>query len=349
MSGGCVENDVWLRALAVLDDGEPVIAKFSVAAGPPEGELGVSLSCGGAIDVLIERFRDDEVSRAASGALHERRAAVLAVALEPARLLGRRMAVVPGHAGAGSIAACLDRPIEAAACALLRGAAAPERRRFPFGDEEAVVFLEPMLPPPRLYVVGATDVAAALVKIAKTVGFDVVVLDPRAAYARRERFAEADDVISAWPGEALTSGALDERAHVVTLAHDPKLDVPALACALRSDAAYVGALGSRRTHERRKEALRALGFDDAALQRIASPVGLDLGGRSPAEIALAVVAEMVAMRNGRVPRVRAAAAPSPQRTSRGQEGGCAKRDDGPREGAHERATGRPALRAEERS
>ena len=156
-----------------------------------------------------------------------------------------------------------------------------------------------MLPEPRLFIVGATDTGAALTLVAKLLGFRVVVIDAREAYASPERFPDADDLVCAWPVEALTAAHLDAQSYVVTLTHDPKLDVPALATALRSPVPYVGALGSRRTHERRKQSLRDLGFSDADLERIHAPVGLDLGGRSPQEIAVAVAAEMVANRYGR--------------------------------------------------
>jgi xanthine dehydrogenase accessory factor len=135
--------------------------------------------------------------------------------------------------------------------------------------------------------------------MAKELGFRVAVIDVRSAFATEERFPEADELIRTWPDEALEAARLDAAAHVVALTHDPKFDLPALAKALRSEAGYIGALGSRVTHERRKAQLREQGFGDAELARIHTPVGLDIGSRTPGEIALSILAEMVAARRGR--------------------------------------------------
>jgi xanthine dehydrogenase accessory factor len=135
--------------------------------------------------------------------------------------------------------------------------------------------------------------------MAAPLGFQVIVVDPRSAFARAERFPDAHEVRGDWPDAVLGPGALDAWSYLVTLTHDFKVDIPALACALRSEARYIGALGSRRTHERRKSPLGLLGFDEAALARIRAPVGLDLGGRAPEEIALSILAEMLAVRYGR--------------------------------------------------
>jgi CTP:molybdopterin cytidylyltransferase MocA len=136
-------------------------------------------------------------------------------------------------------------------------------------------------------------------------GMRVTIVDPRAPYGARERFPEADEVVRAWPNEALDPRRLGARSAVVTLTHDAKLDIPALACALRSDAGYIGALGSRRTHEKRKSTLAAEGFTADDIARVHGPVGLDLGGTAAAEIALSIIAEISAARNGRDPRSRA--------------------------------------------
>jgi xanthine dehydrogenase accessory factor len=150
-----------------------------------------------------------------------------------------------------------------------------------------------------MFIVGATHAAVPLCRMANELGFWVAVIDPRGAFVRPERFPEADQVVSAWPGPALEEAALDAGSFVVTLTHDPKVDLPALAQALASPAGYIGAMGSRRTHRERVARLREQGFDDDALARIRGPVGLDLGSRSPEETALAILAEMVAVRNRR--------------------------------------------------
>ena len=162
------------------------------------------------------------------------------------------------------------------------------------------LFLHVFNPPPRMIVVGAVHVAQPLSVFAKTAGFDLVIIDPRRAWTDRERFPDVA-ILDSWPDDAMTELQPDHRTAVVTLTHDPKIDDPALAVALGSPAFYIGALGSTRTHARRLARLKEGGFDDGALARIKGPVGLDIGARSPEEIALSIIAEIVAARRGRLP------------------------------------------------
>lgn len=162
-----------------------------------------------------------------------------------------------------------------------------------FASAEGDVFVQPFNPPLRMAIVGAVHIAQQLVPMAHGVGYSVTVIDPRSAFATPERFP--DTLLSHdWPDEALAALALDARTAVVTLSHDPKLDDPALTAALSSDAFYIGSLGSRGNHARRLDRLREHGFDETALARIHGPVGLDIGARSPAEIALSILAEVTA-------------------------------------------------------
>jgi len=297
VSGGCVENDVVETAWRVLDAGRPELVVCG--AGDAEGwEAG--LACGGRIEVLVDRFCEDEAWRALGAALEARRPVALCVGLAPAALRGRRL-VVDGDATTGSIDADLDAAIVARArgCAGEAGAGVVA---LPGRDGGAEVFLDLLLPAPRLFLVGATHAAIPLCRMARVLGFRVTVIDPRSAWANAERIPEVDELVLDWPTPALEAAGLDGQSCVVTLSHDPKLDLPALEQALASPARYIGALGSRRTHEARKAQLRERGFDDRALARVRSPVGLDLGGRSPEEIALAILAELVAVRNGRAAR-----------------------------------------------
>ena len=163
------------------------------------------------------------------------------------------------------------------------------------------VFLEVHLPPPRLVIVGAVHIAITLGRIARELGFRVVVCDARDRFATPDRFPDADELILGWPNEVLPRLALDEFSHVVVITHDAKFDNPALIAALESPAPYVGALGSSRTHARRVEALREAGVSEADIARIHAPIGLDIGARTPQEIALATMAEIVAVRNQAVP------------------------------------------------
>ena len=155
--------------------------------------------------------------------------------------------------------------------------------------------IQTLSPPPRLLIVGAVHIAQKLTLMARLAGYDVRLLDPRAAFASAERFPDVE-IINEWPQEVMPGLSLDARSAVVTLSHDAKIDEPALQAALESDAFYIGALGSKRNHEKRLERLGASGFDDAALARIHGPIGLPLGGRSPAEIAIAILAEMTQAR-----------------------------------------------------
>ncbi len=187
----------------------------------------------------------------------------------------------------------LDRTVLDAAREAL--AAQQPRRLTLQGDTE--VFIDVHVPRPTLIIVGAVHIAIPLVTFAKTLGFRTVVVDARSAFATPERFAHADELIIRWPADVLAEMALDETTYVVTLTHDEKLDNPALVEALRRPVRYIGALGSRRTHARRVEALRAQGVSQEQIACIHAPIGLDLGGRSPEEIALAIMAEIVAVRN----------------------------------------------------
>ena len=165
---------------------------------------------------------------------------------------------------------------------------------------QATLFVDVVAPAPRLIVFGAVDYAAALARLARAAGWRPFVCDPRSQFATPERFPDADEVIAAWPADAFAQvGGIDRATYIAVLTHDPKLDDAALSIALRSEAAYVGAMGSRRAQAQRRERLLAAGLDEELLERIAAPIGLDLGAVSPEETALSIMAEVVAVRNGR--------------------------------------------------
>ena len=166
--------------------------------------------------------------------------------------------------------------------------------------DETTLFVDVVAPAPRLVVFGAVDYAAALCRLARAAGWQAFVCDPRSQFATRERFPDAEEVIAAWPGDAFARiGGIDKATYIAILTHDPKLDDAALSIALRSDAPYVGAMGSRRAQAQRRERLLAAGVDEELLDRIAAPIGLDLGAVTPEETALSIMAEVVAVRNGR--------------------------------------------------
>jgi len=292
VTSGCVEADVFERAMQVLDSGVPSIASYGIA-----DELGfqVGLSCGGSVDVLVEPFiaSDDwkSLRRAVEGCLP----AVYAVGLSPRGLLGHKLTLIPGEGTTGSIAPELDGTIVEQANQIVRSGGT-KILSLPWTGEETRVYLEAFLPEPELVLIGATHTAISLSRMAKEVGMKVTLMDARSSLATEERFPEVDRIVRAWPEEALSRMNLGDHSSVVVLTHDPKFDVPALAGALRSNARYIGALGSRVTHEQRKGQLRKQGFTDSDFQRIRSPIGLNIGSRTPQELALAILAEIVALR-----------------------------------------------------
>ena len=304
VSGGCVENDVFEHALQVLDSGRPIMVHYDAADPLGLAPLGlaplgldVGLSCGGSIDVLVEPFAAAEAWQALCRAVQHERAAALAIGLTPPALIGRKLLVFEDGIAAGSVDAALDEQVTAAA-QRLTSAGGTCVLSLPWRGDTASVFIEAFPAPQQLLIVGATHTAIPLCRLAKVLGFRVTVIDARSAYATAERFPDADELLLARPDEAL-AGAGTDSTSVVILTHDPKFDLPALTSALRAGVRYIGILGSRRTHERRKAELRRQGFTEADLARIRVPIGLDLGARTPEEIALAILAEMLAVRYGR--------------------------------------------------
>ncbi len=293
VSGGCVEGDVFERAMQVLDSGQPQLTEYGIS-----DEMGfeVGLSCGGTIDVFIEPYVEDNVSRDLRALLEADQPAVLALAIT-GEAAGQRL-LVRADGLSGTIDSAVDAAVIADARALLTGEGG-QLRTYPVAGGELTVFLEAFTPPARMLIVGATHTAIPLVNMANRAGFKVTVVDARSLFATKERFPDANEVLRDWPDRALAGLGLDEFSYVVILTHDPKFDLPALEFALRSPARYIGAMGSRKTHAQRRERLREMGFSDAEISRVHAPIGLDLGARSPAEVAVAVLAEVIAVRYGR--------------------------------------------------
>jgi xanthine dehydrogenase accessory factor len=227
-------------------------------------------------------------------AARDGRAALVTVIAGPG--LGEKLLVqADGSAHGGLGDPELDR-VGTEAAEELMWAERSERREA--GD--STLFVDVVAPAPRLIVFGAVDYAAALCRLAKAAGWRPFVCDPRSQFATRERFPDAEDVIAAWPEEAFArAGGIDRATYIAVLTHDPKLDDAALSIALRSESPYVGAMGSRRAQAQRRERLVALGIEEELLDRIAAPIGLDLGAVSPEETALSIMSEVVAVRNGR--------------------------------------------------
>jgi xanthine dehydrogenase accessory factor len=195
----------------------------------------------------------------------------------------------------------LDRAVVEAARGMLEGGRTGMRHYGPRGQrrmEDVTVFIQSFAPPPRMYVFGAIDFASAVARIGKFMGYRVTVCDARAVFATRERFPSADEIVVAWPDEFLKTAEVDTRTVICVLTHDPKFDVPVLKAALKTPAAYIGAMGSRRTHDNRTARLKEEGVTAEELARISSPVGLDIGARTPEETSVAIAAEIIAFRTG---------------------------------------------------
>ena len=287
VSGGCVEGAVFEEAQEVLAGGPPKRLRYGAV---DETGWEVGLACGGKIEIYVEPLA--EVHRHLLAALEAEETVALATCLDGS---GHLLAWPDGRLeGDLRLAPELTDLFPGPAAELYRGPEGPV-----LSEVEGDVFLQVLAPPPTLVIVGAVHIAVSLVELAQTLGFHVRVVDARRAFATRERFPTVGELVVAWPQDALKAESLGSQHYVVILSHDPKFDLPALQIALRSQAAYVGLIGSRSTQARRKAALREAGFAEAELARIHGPVGLDLGGREPAEIALAILAEIVAVRHGR--------------------------------------------------
>lgn len=271
VSGGCIEGAVITEALEVMAGGPARLLEFGVS---DETAWQVGLACGGKVEVLVEAVAGDDGGGLPRAILDDliaahaaKRSVVLATALD-----GRAHALLaPDEAGPAGQAAARDQAIV-----------------------DGATLYEPHLAPLRLIIVGAVHVAHALAQLAAIAGFAVTIVDPRRAFATAERFPGVD-LVTAWPDVAVRDLAPDRRTAIVTLTHDPKLDDPALIAALASPAFYVGCLGSSKTHAARRARLADLG---PALERLHGPVGLRIGARSPAEIAVSILAEVVAVLRG---------------------------------------------------
>ena len=259
VSNGCIEGAVFEEAQKVMKSGESEIAAFGVT---DDVAFEVGLACGGHIEVFVQPLN----------AAHRDLATKLA-RNEPATL---RTNLVSG------------------ATELAQGAASATEMARRDGDW----FIEPFRRPAHLVIVGAIHIAIPLHRLAKLMGYRVTVIDARAKFATTERFPEADELVVAWPDEAMAKLVVDNATYVVILTHDPKFDLPALRSVLAGNAGYIGAIGSRKTNQNRFEALRKEGFTEEQLARVHGPIGLDLGSRGAEETALGILAEITAVRFG---------------------------------------------------
>ena len=259
VTGGCVEPAVYDEARDVLAGGPPRLVTYGIA---DEEAFEVGLPCGGTVHILLSEVQPGLIDELATAVKKERPIA-LATEISGPEIGAQRLVELNGHFEAG---------IE--------------------GD----TFFLPFAPRPEMYVFGAVDHAAAVARIGKFLGYRVTVCDARARFATPERFPDVDDLVVEWPDEFLRRSHVDERTAICVLTHDHKFDVPLLKVALDTPAGYIGAMGARRTKESRNERLRAEGVTDEQLARIHAPIGLDIGSKTPEEVAVAVAAEIVATR-----------------------------------------------------
>ena len=322
VSGGCVEGAVYELAQEVVESGRPVLQRYGVS---DDDAYAVGLTCGGILDVFVEKVSPEtfpELGEVAADIEAGRPVAVVTVIEHPEPTwLGRRLVVhaeeeapedadaqvwatASGNGSLGSLRA--DDAVRDDARGLLAQGRSAILTYGPDGErrgEGMRVFVAAHAPKPRMLVFGAIDFAAAVARVGSVLGYHVTVCDARPVFATKTRFPGADEVIVRWPHDYLQGevdeGRVDARTVIAVLTHDPKFDVPLLEVALRlPEVAYIGAMGSRRTHEDRLERLREAGLSDAELGRMSSPIGLDLGARTPEETAVSIAAEIIALRWG---------------------------------------------------
>lgn len=292
VSGGCVEPAVYEAGLRALKQGRPELLHYGVS---DEDAWEVGLACGGKIDVFVAALDPALLARQQAELDAERPFVTVTLVAGPSQELGGQMLVTLAEAH-GSLAPGLDEEAVAQARQAL-GSGRSQTVAIESRGQVFQAFLDVVRPQPQLVMVGAVHIAIALASLAQAVGFATVVVDPRRSFASPERFPHAGRLLREWPQEALARLNIHPETAFAMLTHDPKIDDPALLVALRSPAFYVGALGSRTTQAKRRQRLLEQGLNPAELDRLHGPIGLDLGGKNPEEIALGILAEIVAVRN----------------------------------------------------
>jgi xanthine dehydrogenase accessory factor len=301
VSGGCVEGAVYELAQDVIRTGRPVMQTYGIS---DDTAFEVGLTCGGIIELFVEpvsREHFPELGEVAAAIRDGVPVAVVTVIAGPGTVGARRVIwadTATGTLGAGDR---LDGAVDDDARGMLAQGLTGSRHYGEHGErrlDDLSVFVHSFAPPPRMLVFGAIDFAAAVARAGKFLGYQVTVCDARPVFATHARFPDADEVIVEWPHRYLARTPVDQRTVICVLTHDPKFDVPLLEVALRTPASYIGAMGSRRTHEDRLARLREAGLTEEELARLRSPIGLDLGSRTPEETAVSVAAELIQLRWG---------------------------------------------------
>jgi xanthine dehydrogenase accessory factor len=312
VSGGCVEGAVYELSLEVCQTGTAVLQTYGVS---DDDAFAVGLTCGGIIDIFVERVDQasfPELGEIAAAVERGEPVAVVTVISGPGQVGARRVIWAGDTAGAGRDgrrsgasgtlgSARLDAAVDDDVRGMLAQGLTGVRRYGQHGErrgDDLSVFVNSFAPPPRMLVFGAIDFAAAVARAGKFLGYHVTVCDARPVFATASRFPDADEVVVDWPHRFLAGADVDARTVICVLTHDPKFDVPLLEVALRTPAGYIGAMGSRRTHDDRLARLRDIGLTEEELSRLRSPIGLDLGARTPEETAVSITAELIQLRWG---------------------------------------------------
>jgi xanthine dehydrogenase accessory factor len=301
VSGGCVEGAVYELAREVCETGQPVLQTYGIS---DDTAFDVGLTCGGIIELFVEPVSKERFAALADVAVAIRDEVPVAVATVisgPGTLGARRIIRADGATGSLGAGDRLDEAVDDDARGMLAQGLTGVRHYGEHGErrlDDLSVFVQSFAPPPRMLVFGAIDFAAAVARAGKFLGYRVTVCDARPIFATHARFPDADEVIVDWPHRYLAQTPIDSRTVICVLTHDPKFDVPVLEVALRTPAGYIGAMGSRRTHDDRLARLREAGLTEDELARLRSPIGLDLGARTPEETAVSVAAELIQLRWG---------------------------------------------------
>ena len=300
VSGGCVEGALFDLGHEVLADGQPRLETYGVS---DDDAFAVGLTCGGILEVFVERVDAEtwpELDGIADSVAAEEPVAIATIVAGPHHV-GRHI-VVRRDRSEGSLGTTrLDDTVREDTIGMLESGTTGFLHYGPEGErlgEGLDVFVQSFAPKPRMIVFGAIDFSASLVRVGKLLGFKVSVVDARPVFATAKRFPDADEVIVDWPHRWLSGQEVDSRTVIAVLTHDPKFDVPAIKQALQTNAGYIGAMGSRRTHEDRLIRLKEAGVTDDELARVHSPIGLDLGARTPEETAISIAAEIIQSRWG---------------------------------------------------
>ncbi|WP_239309312.1 XdhC/CoxI family protein [Frankia sp. Cj3] len=301
VAGGCVEAAVYDTARRVLTTGEPVLETYGLS---DDDVFAAGLTCGGTISVFVQRIDRAHAPDfpAVATTVQAAEPVAVATAIAGSARLGARRAIWRDRALGTLGAKDLDTAVTDDGRALLARGQSGKRRYGPAGERRCgtvTVFVQSLLPPPRMLVFGAIDFARAVTQVGVFLDYHVTVCDARAVFATRRRFPEAHEVVVEWPHRYLRRTTVDPSTVICVLTHDPKFDVPLLVAALRTPAGYIGALGSRRTHADRLARLREAGLAGDELVRIRAPIGLDLGARTPAETAISIAAEIIQNRSQR--------------------------------------------------